>query len=332
MRVDPGSESTHLRFEAIHDAPGRARLEELLQSAFPVKKGGSFFDDFPVWDSRGVMQIAGYAGDRLVTSAAARTTYIKAPRRTFKIALIGAVATHADYRGQGLASSAVARAIDWAISQGAALIALWGSEHSLYRKLGFELAGAQFRTPLADLRLPAPREAAAVGKGWIPTLFPLLQKREGGCVLQASDEEWLSRHKNVEWFWLGSPKAPRAYAALGRGIDLEGIVHEWGGDEEASKELLGWMARARPETSIIGSARALQSLGLVSDSTTGEYLALLRVVNASAILGAYGIDGDLQGPPGQLAQTLFGPDSPRDPSLLEGSLPLPLWIWGLDAC
>jgi GNAT superfamily N-acetyltransferase len=332
MKLDPRSEATHPRYEVITDDRGRAQLEELLALSFPVPKGASFFDDFPVWDSPGVTRIGGYVGDRLVTSAAVRTSYFKASHRPFKAGLVGAVSTHPEFRGQGLASHAVSLALNWAIDQGAALVALWGSEHSLYRKLGFELAGAQFRTPLASLTLPRPAAGSPIGRGWVPSLFPLLQRRVGGCVLHATDEAWLARHKNVEWYWIGSPKAPRAYAALGRGIDLEGIVHEWGGEPEAVRELLGFIAGSRPDASVIGTASALLEHGFDSDATLGEYLAMMRVSDASAILNAFGIEGGLKGAPGELARVLFGPERAIADSPFTPVLPLPLWIWGLDAC
>src|SRR5206468_8828729 len=105
------------------------------------------------------------------------------------VALIGAVAVAEKYRGAGLASQVVKVLTHWATEKKAALALLWGSEHTLYQRLGFELVGEQVRVPLSSLKLGS--SPAGVSQGWRPALFKALQSRVAGLLLQESDQPWI---------------------------------------------------------------------------------------------------------------------------------------------
>lgn len=357
--------------DAIERPDHRLQLESLLNRSFPVAEGGSFYDDFPVWDHRSysdprsqspqgsqslqnpMVQIGVFRNKKLASTASVRIADLKARGGQVRVALIGAVATDSAWRGHGLASKTVALATQWAQERGAALAVLWGSEHSLYQRMGFELCGEQVRVPLAaafaKLKIdPHSLGSTPMGRGWKPELFDILKKRPGGLALRASDERWISAHKNVQWYWNGEGSTPRAYAAIGRGMDLHGLVHEWGGEKKALMELLAQISVEHPEASLLGAPQMVRPLGLAFDPQSVEFLCMARVLNPVAVFSAFNpmipctaessdegwklIMGDLwltTLSEGELTRVFFGPGSPGG-GRGDGVLPLPLWIWGLD--
>ncbi len=329
-------------------------LSRLWDRAFPVSGGRSYTDDFPIWNC-GRLEKEGQvvffkARDpskrNVVSVAGVRLARLRVPSGSIPIALIGGVATTPEVRGQGLASQCVKLAMDWARHKGATLIALWGSEHAMYQKLGFELCGEQVRVPLQALMTDAPIqgvETLTVNRGWTPGLMLPLLRREGGLALAPADEDWLSAHAGTSWYWTGNTDRPSAYAALGRGIDLQHLVHEWGGSRAELWAILRAIRTEDPDAQILGHPSLLQrQFRMNAEALDREFLAMVHVVDPVALFRAYhplsrvsaeltpegwnlAIDGvEVRGmSPLDLSRYLLGPGSPREP--------LPLWIWGVDA-
>ena len=223
-------------------------LSGLLDQCFPVPSGYHFFDDFPIWNpafsSVNASRIGIIEQGQLIGAAGVRMAkmHLLSTPKTATVAMIGAVASHPAYRGKGLASHCVKKAIEWAKTQGAEAAILWGSEQALYQRLGFEMMGHQCRIPLGEVQLEyspsssgrasSSPSATRVNRGWTPSLFDLIRQRRSGILLQQDDLGWYSAHRNVKWYYTGSIETPTAYAAFGRGIDLQNCIHEWGGDAQ----------------------------------------------------------------------------------------------------
>lgn len=301
-------------FREIQESTELAAWLDLLNRSFPVPPGASFLDDFPAWGSKGsdVLRVGGFFKGRLVSCAGARLSKLKTARGALPIGIVGAVASEKEFRGRGLASRAVESALDWLRNRGARLAVLWGSEHRMYQRLGFELCGMQGRIPLSEIHgirkiggkglgkkgLVGGGLGEGLGEGWTSGLFPRLQQREGGLELRESDRAWIKAHRNVKWIWSGSPTRPTAYAAIGKGMDLQGMVHEWGG---SVPELMGVLAEVYlkwPDAVLLGPPRALERLGTSTSSLALEYLCMAK---------------------------------PLDGSTLQEWEGAPLWFWGLDS-
>ncbi|MGK5085453.1 GNAT family N-acetyltransferase [Bdellovibrionota bacterium FG-1] len=324
-----------LNLDLIEGPEKSAQFSRLLDESFSVPAGAHFFDDFPVWNeavgphSDRVFRVGVWQREELVSCAGVRLADLRVPAGDLKVALMGAVATAPSARGRGLASRTVSIAVEWARERGAALVLLWGSELHLYERLGFELCGMQVRVPLSQLDLgPDPDFARVVlGRGWIPSLLRCLRLRGTGIRHSGVDERWLEAHKNVQWYWLGDPETPLAYAAIDRGIDLQGVVHEWGGESSAAiKVLLHLIKMERPEAQLLASPDLLSAWQLGAPRAEVEFLCMARALDVPKISAAYGLalskDDPLMVTPNMAACRLFfGP--------AEGALPL--WLWGLDA-
>lgn len=358
--------------DTISGEDAERQLSALLDQAFSVPPGRHFFDDFPVWSEelapsgRSLVRLgafehprAGGAGPaRLVASTGIRLAYLKSPEggSKLKVGLIGAVATHPDFRGNGLASELVRYAVEWAKIEGAMAVFLWGSEHSLYRRQGFELCGVQAMAALGELDLPGdssiqPMEHGPVERGWNPAIFKTMMLRQGGLAHQVSDLPWLEAHRGVRWFWTGPAEQPSAYVGLDRGIDLQGLIHEWGGKQENLRGLLSWLKANEPGASVLGDPAALAQLGARRLPVRQEFLCLARILDPAGVFSAFhplvpihcrksgegaselyylsvGSSPEqlLTGP--EVCRLFFGP-APE--GMRASHLPLPLWFWGLDA-
>lgn len=348
-RISPMAPEFIMRL--IENEDDREQLQRLLGEVFHVPQGRSFLEDFPVWDPliKANAQVFGMFSDqKLAASTGIRVALLRVPWGPLKVALIGAVATEPTFRGKGLASSLVERACDEARAAGAAVVFLWGSEHSMYERLGFKLCGAQIRVAISELlKTKSAQKKVSVQKGWAPGIFQALRARPGGLLHEAQDRAWLEAQRHVEWFWVGTPSLVRAYAALGRGIDLTDIVHEWGGDSMALQAILESIATTHSKATLLGSRDLLERQGFSMSKIDEEFLCLARLLDPERLFKAYYPETQLvacrNGKNWEIAlggstQTLeepdaagifFGPYSP--PAVWSRWLPLPLWFWGLDA-
>lgn len=272
-------------------------FSRLLNSAFHVPKGHGFLDDFPVWGPANTQtdlcRLGAFAGPLLVGCAAARVARLKTSQGELRVGILGAVATHPDWRGRGVASSVVDRLVDWLDEKKVAGTALWGSEQRFYSKWGFVPSGRQWQIPLAKLLLSPSESGAheAISVGWNPALFELLQRRSGGLVIQEADRRWFEAHRNVQWYWLGSRETPSAYLAFGRGIDLPGVVHEWGGDPSELVRLLTEVALRHPGAQLLCGPGQMGSLECQNGFIPKDEVLCLFRGGAKLPLWFWGLDG-----------------------------------------
>jgi GNAT superfamily N-acetyltransferase len=307
-------------------------LSRLLDEAFELPTGKHYFDDFPVWSPElavpGRVLALREDSQAIVACAMGRMAQYRTPLGELPVGIIGAVATAKTHRGQGLASAVVDEVARQLADKGAALLLLWGSEHTLYRRLGFELAGFQLRMSSKVILSWKHPIAQQVQSGWNDALLKLMQSRAGGLRLDSSDLLWLREQRNVFWVWTGDRDHPTSYAALGRGIDLSGMIHEYGGERVALCGLLTRLANEFPESQLIGNSWLWREMGWRSILGNTEYLAMMKVVDPDKVSKAWGKQTNpdaAQMGSGELAKYFFGPES------LSGEGYLPFWLWGLDA-
>lgn len=148
------------------------------------------------------------------------------------VGLIGSVATHPDHRGQGHASEVLQLAEQALAESGAVLSLLWAEEPAFYDARGYVPLGTE-----VDYLLP-------------PEIAPLLPERgnvrsatsEDACAIHAlysahstrierdaEETAKLLASPNMRTLVLEREGVPCAYVCEGRGGDLQGVLHEWGG-------------------------------------------------------------------------------------------------------
>jgi GNAT superfamily N-acetyltransferase len=270
-------------------------LDQLVSTAFGYRETHRFLQDFPIWKSDEVLRYGVFESQKLVSHVGLRVVEYqlngrqKGSTENLKLGLIGAVATELHSRGRGLSTqllqhliqqSETSLQLDWLI--------LWGSEHEFYQKLGFTLDGVQWRIPLDRLLIEPKKISGALSpqQGYTPKIFDWLlrQVRRSGIAWKESDRAWFEAHQTIDWHW---SETPFAFAGLGRGMDLQHLVHEVGGDTTALSFLLRRIHQLDPQAELLThpiETRTMPLSGLITPQTPviEEKLCLSRPVSARA--------------------------------------------------
>ena len=281
-------------------------------------------------------------------------------------------------QGKGLATSLVSKCCEEARNAGAALAFLWSDKHEFYLKLGFHLVARQWTISFEPKHAPLLR---ALGeRAEIPERALRVSEEVNGELLRQSHEMLTQYPLGVERTpeehamyldggacrvvsaWAGKQLA--AYFVIGKGKDLQGYVHEWGGAEGALCHL---MAQCLEDFQCPLSLLSPQfmpeevpwiySLERAGIPAKAEYLALVKLLSLEKLqrlvrdyLQRIGLDpaefsiapeedhfrlswrGKVLGPLDEagLLRLLFGPQLPEEGEM-RAFLPLRLWYWGMDS-
>lgn len=259
-------------------------------------------------------------GGTLASHVLWRVAEARAGGVTLPIGMIGLVYTDPRFRGQGLATRALEVAQGEIAARGAVLAALWSEKREFYARQGFAPGGVErmFRIDAAvcasarsALGAIGSVEVGVCAAGDWPRLEALHAARASRVLRPAG---WLLRLAAAPDCELRvARRAGRitAYAACGRGDDLQGVIHDWAGEPAAvlacAASLLGTRSELRllagPELETVASALRLAG----AEEVRGD-LALIRLLDASRL-------------PGGLAG-LSRPDA---------SAGWPLFVWGFDS-
>lgn len=285
-------------------------VERLLAECFPVPPGGSFFDDFPLWQDSTQAEWLGIVdpkGDGTrVLGCAGRVSgdwHVPGGNRLIKVARIGGVATAPELRGRGLAGGLVEELLARARAEGAEVAVLWGMESNLYARLGFAGRGRQVRIPVRALVEPGRAPGIhRLEEGFAPEILPLMMEARshtGGIRLTPGDAGWIARHRNTRWARvLDGEGRIVAYGAFGRGMDLGYQLHDWGGSGEALDMLLRWALSQDASAEIMGPFWLMKELwGHCDPEALHESACMLLELEPGSIpaddggLWFWGLDG-----------------------------------------
>jgi GNAT superfamily N-acetyltransferase len=277
----------------------------LLDIAFEIPRGeASYLVDFPVWNpsielQKNRFQVGAFRNGRLLSTASMRVAaYRHESGKEELFGLVGAVATHPDFKGQGLAGKALDFLLQQGRAAGAKSFALWGAEGRLYSSRGFRFGGVQLRSKIADVRLDGPLlEGFGIRTGWDEVIAEFLLKRKSGLRYRDADVLWLCRQTSVEWRTMWLENECVGYCGWNRGIDLPNIIHEIDGTAAAARSMIHFLKDRYPELELLHHPRHIG-------------------------LGIHAI-----APAEALAQFLF-----EDPESEAARNPEKLWFSGMDAC
>jgi len=310
-------------------------------------------------------------GDRILAHAVVHYSITKTPAGIFKIAAIGSVVTDLEFRNQGLSRQILEECLRAAHSQGCDIALLWTDLYNFYRKLDFELGGTEislviekeFTPPTLGLQIMSTNKVAP------EALLRLYSQHTLGSLRIADDfKRYLNipnTHLHTAW---DANNNLQAYAVEGKGADLIGYIHEWGGGVSKLLPLIASIRKqaGKPITVITSSqagnlSRQLCAFGAIKNQ---GYLGMIKILSPKNLcfklmryaqnLGKEDWKIDYQegvyyiGTPKKLFKTnserdivklVFGPLKAHDipgfdsetAKLMEQLLPIPLWIWGWDS-
>lgn len=200
----------------------------------------------------------------------------------FPCAIIANVATRIDMRGKGLSRLMLDHLAQVARERGYCALILWSNEDDFYRKQGFIPFGAEARVTVKRAK-SQPIGFQLIQKASEAFLQRCNQIRPTGFWTLKREVSEFQQVLNVPNTLMFSTQESCSYIVIGKGADLQGVVHEWGGPRV--KELIDEvMARY-----------GLEELLVLTPSTHKEEwpastlvpTAWIRVLNADLIPEAF---------------------------------------------
>ena len=200
-------------------------------------------------------------------------------------AFLGSVVTSEALRGQGLARHTLATAEARAKEGGALLAFLWADDAEVYAGMGWHPAGTEFdflidggqRTFLPDAE--GVRPATAEDAEAIHVLYCAHDQRVERTV---QEQRSLLAIPGVTTLVRESEGCVTAYGCVGRGADLQGVLHEWGGEPVEFLHVLAGHLDLRDDEGLDDDL-----VLMVPSAATGllEYLSLTDCPGARGVLG-----------------------------------------------
>ncbi len=216
------------------------------------------------------------------------------PETALKVGAIGSVATHPDYRRQGLASQ-VLRECETALREkGCQISLLWSQVPDLYRRNGYVEAGTEFDFLLSDVIfdkfsrpegvvLPFDREKD------LQDCHKLYEKQALGVNRTLDEFDRLCKIPEMSIYVHHRKKEATAYAVMGKGADFQGAIHEWGGSWEGLLAILWEIFLKRQPKNLVLICPALHSdvivkLDAAGFSPLGGILGMMKVLDPEGLL------------------------------------------------
>ena len=310
---------------------------------------------------------------QIVSHALVKPLIMKAPHAVFKVGAIGSVVTYPEFRNKGFSSQNISHCIDMSIKQNCDLVVLWSDKFDYYKKFGFEAAGFEYTYQIsptaANSTINPDLKFLKTSKVDPQALLRLYSQHTVGCVRTVEDfQKFLSiPNTNVYTAW-SKENLLLAYAVEGKGIDLQGFIHDWAGGTSTLLDMLNWIVTTeqRQTTMMVPrhSVNLRKQLALKADFEHEGILGLVKITDfesvctkvkaafraegfdrivlerqGSGIIFGYNTDLYTLDNQADLARLLFGPITPSSldfmkpetQRILETLLPLPMWIWGWDS-
>lgn len=310
---------------------------------------------------------------KILSHALVKPIMIKTRRGLFKVGCIGSVVTSDESRNQGLSQSILKECLTAIEQQGCEIAILWTNLYDFYRKLGFELAGTEISI-LVDKPLPviAPQFTITQNNKVDPAaLFRLYGMHSVSSIRTLDEFEKYLKIPNCRLYtaWTKDGRLD-SYVVEGKGADLQGYIHEWGGTVDGILALVNHVRKTlnKPITLIspVHAQNLIRKLEALGCKRVEGFLGMMKITNPQSLFNKvvrnarqeWGVenfvlekraDGFFYYGVGQnifktdseidIVRLLFGPTKPSKlhdagpeiNALLDKMLPLEMWVWGWDS-
>lgn len=310
-------------------------------------------------------------GSQILSHAVLKPLIVKTPLAIFKVGAIGSVVTNESYRNQGLSQKILHSCLNLAVEQKCDITILWSDLHDFYRKMNFELAGSELHIQLREISRDLPNKWNFSNSTQISaeSLLRVYNLHSIQTLRTVEDFKRYLKIPNSQVYTAWDPQGSlSAYAIMGKGADLKGYIHEWGGSVPALLGLFSWLQHEKSQAVTLICPRHSENLLKKLDSSIEYvhqgYLGLIKITDPDQLFAKikrafraegvsdivlerqngyvlFGCDKNLVtiNDERSLVQLLFGPTQPHEVDLftvltkekLSKILPLPFWLWGWDS-
>ncbi len=278
------------RAPSEHELP---RVVEFLNKHLRPESAWSITSEYPLaLTELNRANIRVILGDNEVLShAVLKPLYVRGPAGLIKAATIGSVVTSTQHRNQGLSQKILHDCLETSRALSCDIAVLWTNLHDFYRKMGFELAGTEVSIVL-EKDLPPITSTHRFMEGAQVSPDALLRLYNSHTVnsLRTADDIQRSLqipNSRVYTLWDNNNNL-LAYAIEGKGADLSGYIHEWGGSVSKIFHLLG-LIRSHSKHERLTLIAPKHSQGLLRRTqeleipTQDGFLAMIKLVQAKQL-------------------------------------------------
>ncbi|MBT4763377.1 MAG: GNAT family N-acetyltransferase [Bdellovibrionaceae bacterium] len=308
--------------------------------------------------------------ENILSHAAIKFFLIKTPFGLFKTAAIGSVVTDPNHRNKGLSQSLLEKCIASAKEQQADFAILWTDLFNFYRKLGFELAGTEMSIIVDKNLLTTPSKLKFMDTLKIApeSILNLYSKHTVGSIRTVQELNRYLKIPNTKLYTAWDNNQLLAYAVEGKGADLNGYIHEWGGGVSHLVELFDYIYKSQKKPiTIISPDNCSNLIRTLKDhhlTVNTGYLGMIKILNTKNLFSKIvrharslgenkfifleqdneyilGVKSNLfkTNSEQDVIQLIFGPHSdsllnkfdPETKKIIQKVLPLPMWFWGWDS-
>lgn len=309
--------------------------------------------------------------DRVVSHAVMKPLIIKSPHVIYKVGAIGSVVTDDLHRGQGLSTQIINDCLKSASEQSCDIAILWTDLFDFYRRMGFELAGSEISFVIEDnFPIAASSLRFSTDSKISPDAIYRLYSTHSVNSVRTIEEtrKFLAiPETKVYTAWEANGQLA-AYAIEGKGVDLGGYIHEWGGSVSKLMALLSFIRaqKNQPFTVICPrhATNLIEQLKQKPVTMNQGFLGMIKLVNFDQLAAkikrafraegvvdivlerhpnhfVFGVGQDLYTINNEtdMVRLLFGPIDYRAIGIFkeetvqkfEKIFPLALWVWGWDS-
>jgi GNAT superfamily N-acetyltransferase len=307
---------------------------------------------------------------KVLSHAVLKPLIIRTPLAVFKVGAIGSVVTDSNHRNQGLSRKILDDCLAEARRQECDIAMLWTDLYEFYQKMDFELAGTEmsfiieneFEVPTHKLRFVQGHQVSA------DAILRLYNQHSVASVRTAEDvRKFLQIPQTITYTAWDASNQLVAYAIEGKGADLTGYIHEWGGSVSHLMALFSHIRKEKKQPfTVITPQHALnlnnQLKALDGAIPNQGFLGMIKLISPDQVfqkikkavrsLGlndfilekrgheyVMGFAGDLIAISDEkaLVQILFGPGveiphlQAETQKKMSRILPLSMWVWGWDS-
>lgn len=309
----------------------------------------------------------------ILSHAVVKPVLMKTPYSVMNVCTIGSVLTDPTKREQGLSSQVINDCIDQALALKGDILVLWTDMFDFYKNFGFEMAGTEIsliinsafkpKTSRSDLKII---NSSKVDPSALLRLFNLHSITSHRTV---DDIKKCLQIPNSRVYTAWNKQGQmEAYAIEGKGIDLQGYIHEWGGNTSALIDVFAHVQTTQNrEIVVITPPQCKNLIRQCTEAGAQQFegiLAMIKILDKSSVAkkaqrsarrmgitdfaiemhndtlyfgtseGVYKTDSDAD-----MVQLFFGPSKAADMHTftdatrekLNKLLPLPCWVWGWDS-
>lgn len=270
-----------------------SKLIEFLNHQLRPQNSWSIADEYPIAFSKDNLSNLVVIGDEkaIYSHALIKELHVKTHTGLYKVAAIGSVVTNEKYRNQGYSSQVIHHCLDRARVRGCDFAILWSDLYAFYERFGFYPAGVE-NAFILDHPIEVEKmklkilETPNVSASAISRLY---QEHTVGSLRTDSEIRKFLKIPNSQIFtaWNDSNQL-LSYAVVGKGADLIGYVHEWGGRVKPLLNLLNYIVQSKKDPiTIISPHHCLQLNSILQSSAKSVhfgYLGLIKILNKDRIL------------------------------------------------